>query len=395
MVPSPPAVAVSPPEWLSHEAPWLTPVAPAVCADLPLRPSDIPVVDAPGAPCSLAELVALRSGCFIPVYGRGPTEPEARRTLTLLTNAYGPSADPLGAEHALAMTLHPALGTAPIIALARAVANGDAAAWQGELALGYVTVLGAGDALRVRVAEALWDVPALAAEATVARAVSGGDFGTWREHYQALRMAESAHPPVAVARQWFDFVLGRRWSGIDALRTMADDPRLDGTARWLAASGLWVSGDESARVKLTDLAQSVLDPLHTRMPRLSAVVAREVAELLARPWELRWDHLRSAAARDHAAAAIRAWLRAATEVEPEEVSGGDDLPLGPEPSRAGRAAVESRQGAGEFLLDWFVPEREARAGVDRWAAKALRTWHRLRGAATVARALQASTPGIA
>ena len=59
--------------------------------------------------------------------------------------------------------------------------------------------------------------------------------------------------------------------------------------------------------------------------------------------------------------------------------------LGPEPSRAGRAAIEARTAAGEFLLDWFVPDREARESVDAFARRALRLYHRLRGAQLLAR----------
>ncbi len=380
------------PSWLQREPPWQAPVPASLCANLPIRPGDVPVVEVLGNPCTLAEVVALRAGRFVPLYGLGATEAEGHRALALLGRAFGPNADPRGAEHAATMAVHPVLGAAPWEGLARALTGGQVPPWVGEVALGFVGVLGAGDSVRAQVAEALSTVPALASEAVVARAVGGGAYGTWREHYQALRSAEGTAPVLGVARQWFDFVLARRWSGVDALRGMADDPGLEVTARWLAASGLWLGGDEASRNRLTELAQGVLDPLHPRMPRLSALVARELAELLAHPWAMRWDHLRAAAARDHAAAAIRAWLHAATEVEAEDV-GMDAGALGPEPSRAGRAAVESRQVAGEFLLDWFVPEREARVAVDDWAARTLRTWHRLRGAALIARAERAAGRG--
>ena len=72
-----------------------------------------------------------------------------------------------------------------------------------------------------------------------------------------------------------------------------------------------------------------------------------------------------------------------TEADVDETVGSESL--GPEPTRAARAAIEARAAAGEFLLDWFVPDREAREGVDAYARRVLRLYHRLRGAQLLAR----------
>ena len=253
------------------------------------------------------------------------------------------------------------------------------------LAMEYVT----GDTLRAQVATAFQGVSSLVTEVALALHVGGGDHGTWREHYQHLRTLDGFEAPaktLSVVRHWYDFVLARRWSGLDGLRSLRAQ-HLDAPTAWLAASAEWLSGDELARAQMTDLAQSVLAPLQRATPRLGHLVAREMVELLAHPWSLRWDHLRCAAARDHAAVSIRQWLHAAAEERffhegeaDATATAGEFNELGPEPSRAGKAAVEARQVAGDFLLDWFVPEREARLAVDDWARLALRTWHRLRGA---------------
>ena len=71
--------------------------------------------------------------------------------------------------------------------------------------------------------------------------------------------------------------------------------------------------------------------------------------------------------------------------EPEELPPELLAELGPEPTRAGRAAIEARTLAGEFLLDWFVPDRPAREAVDGFARRSLRIYHRLRGAQLLAR----------
>jgi hypothetical protein len=185
-----------------------------------------------------------------------------------------------------------------------------------------------------------------------------------------------------VGRAWFDFVLARRWAGLDALKEPA--PGMDPVDAWLAATGMFLAGESDE--KLVAHAQGLLDPVAAELPRLVSLVARELSEVVARPRTLQWAHLRCAAERDHGAAAIRAWLRAASETEPEDPSDSART-LDLEPTRAGRAAAEAQAKAGEFLLDWYVGDRDARVTMDRWAARVLRVYHRLRGARLLARVL--------
>lgn len=384
--------------------PWHAPIPPGLSQQLAISPEDVPVVELLTVPLSVAALVALRAGRYVPAYGHGPTRAESRRLVSLLGLAHGRNADPRGAEHVGAMLLHPSLGNEPLRTLARAIDGGAADAWAADLVLGVAGVLGVSDTVRAQVAEGVAGVGAVATEALLAHDVGGGDHHAYREHYQRLRMADVTIPEVdaparavTAARLWFDFVLARRWSGIDALRGLSNEEGLDAPSRWLIASAEWIAGDDNARSRMTEIAQQALDPVQRVAPRLVGVVAREMAEFLAHPWAMRWEHLRCAAARDHAAAAIRHWLRAAAEAEFFEDTTTDPMmtpgeygELGPEPTRAGRTAVESRQQAGEFLLDWFVSEREARVAVDGWAWRALKLYHRLRGAELVARAFKAA-----
>jgi hypothetical protein len=224
-------------------------------------------------------------------------------------------------------------------------------------------------------------------ELALAIGAGGGDFGTYRDHYAALSTSSEADvAPMRLVRAWFDFVLARRFAGLDAMHAIASSAQLDGASRWLLETASWIHGEENARGRLASIAESVLEPVRATMPRLLTVVAREMAEIVRHPFALRYQHLRCAAGRDHAAVAIRAWLTAASEPESEEALAEVQVPaLGPEPSRAGRAAIEARTIAGEFLLDWFVNDREAREGVDAFVRRALRIYHRLRGAQLLAR----------
>ncbi len=383
------------PPWLTASPPWHAPIPEAACRVARVAPSDVPLVTLPSAPCSAAELVALRNGRYVPLFGHGASAAEVRRALSLAHRAFAVNADPRACDHALTVLVHPALGAEPLRHLAVAAVEGRAPSWSAALVLGLAGTLGAGDALRADVARALSAVPSLSTEVTLAANAGGGDLHAWRDHYQRLRASDAEEPPVravSVARHWYDFVLARRWAGLDGLRAMNLDS-LDAASQWLAASAEWVSGEERARGRMTDLAHGLLEPLQRPFPRLAQAVAREMVELLAHPWSVRWEHLRCAAARDHASVAIRAWLHAATEErffeEPDASAAAAEYgELGPEPSRAGRAAAEARQLAGDFLLDWFVHERDARVAVDDWARTALRVYHRLRGAALVDVALR-------
>ncbi len=383
------------PPWLTSSPPWHAPISEAACRLARVAPSEVPLVELPSTPCSAAELVALRNGRYVPLFGHGASAAEVRRALALVHRAFAANADPRASDHALTMLVHPALGAEPIRLLGMAAVEGRAPSWSAALVLGLAGTLGASDVLRADVGRALSAVPSLSTEVALAVNAGGGDLHAWRDHYQRLRASDAEEPPVravSVARHWYDFVLARRWSGVDGLRAMNLES-LDASSQWLAASAEWVSGEERARARMTDLAHSLLEPLQKPLPRLAQAVAREMVELLAHPWSVRWEHLRCAASRDHASASIRAWLHAATEErifeEPDASAGAAEYgELGPEPSRAGRAAAEARQLAGDFLLDWFVPERDARVAVDAWARTALRVYHRLRGAALVEVALR-------
>ncbi len=372
--------------WLDPQPPWFAVASDAVCAGLPIVPADVPIVDLLSAPCTLAEVVAIRAGRFIPLFGDGPTRDEAVRALANIARALGAGADPRGSEHALSLAVHPAAGTAPVAEVARAVRKGSAATYCADIALAYAGVLGAGDAQRELLAGALSTVDGLREETALAAIVGGGDYSSYREHYALLTASEFAHAPaVRTAKAWFDFVLARRMGAFDTLAALGDDATLDPASRWLVTTAALLHGDEAARLHMAKFAEQSIVGLRTWLPRVPGVVAREMAEVVQHPLNLRFGHLRCAAARDHAAAAIRAWLTAATETEPEE----QEIPgtaLGPEPTRAGRSAIEARAAAGEFLLDWFVSDRDARETVDSFARRALRLYHRLRAATLLARA---------
>jgi len=367
---------------LDPSAPWLQPAPVAQCAEIGLTPEQIPVVEVVGAPCSVAEVIALRSGRSVPLYGRGATRAEAVRALANLVRALGGDADPRGADYALGLALHPLAGPAPLRTAAQSVLDGTAPACAAQLALAYVRILGADDTLRERVARELVGPPTSTVEVSLALGVGGGDYGSFRDHYAVLvSSSERDELPVRVARAWFDFVLARRFAGLDTMQSF-DVAALDPASHWLITSAEHVHGDLSARTRMAEIAERLLAPVGHLLPRLTGVVAREMAEIVQHPMRLRYQHLRCAAARDHAAVAIRAWLHAAIEGDhegDEPIPGTEAMRLGPEPSRAGRAAMEARAAAGEFLLDWYVPEREARESLDRIARRVLRLYHRLRG----------------
>ena len=373
--------------WLEPSPPWLEPAPAALCADLGVAAGDVPVVEVLSAPCSVHEVIALRAGRFVPLFGLGPTKAEAVRALANITRAFGADADPRGADHSLDMAVHAVAGAGPLRALAQGALDGSAPIAYAELALAYVQMLGGSDNLRERVARELVGPKSLAIELALAIGAGGGDYGSYREHYGALSSSSvNDQPQVRLARAWFDFVLARRFAGIDGLHAIVQGTQLDAASLWLAATADLVNGDETARTRITEIAQSLLAPVALTAPRVLTIVAREMAEALNHPLGLRFQHLRCAAARDHAAVSIRAWLTAATESEPEDAlvdAGSRDL--GPEPSRAGRAAIEARTAAGEFLLDWFVPDRDARDAVDAFARRTLRLFHRLRGIQTLSR----------
>ena len=382
------------PSWLEPSPPWLEPASATLCADLGVLPGDVPLVEVLSAPCTVQEVVAIRAGRYVPLFGLGSTKAEATRALANIARAYGPDADPRGADHAMDLAMHAKVGPGPLRALAQGAIDGSVPVQYAELALAYVQLLGAGDSLRERVARELVGPKSTAAELALALGAGGGDYGSYREHYGALSSSSvNDHAAVRLARAWFDFVLARRFVGIDGVHAIVHSARLDPASLWLAATADLVNGDETARARMAEIAESVIAEVSSIVPRMLSVVARELAEVLNHPLGLRYQHLRCAAARDHAAVSIRAWLTAATESEPEDAL--QDAPtrdLGPEPSRAGRAAIEARTAAGEFLLDWFVPDRDARDAVDAFARRTLRLYHRLRGAQSLARVERSERP---
>jgi hypothetical protein len=352
-----------------------------------VAPSDVPVVELLSSPCSVLEIVAIRAGRFVPLFGFGPSKSEAVRALANIARAFGADADPRGADYALDMAVHAIVGPGPLRTLAQGAIDGSSPVAYAQLALAYVQLLGAGDSLRERMARELVGPKETATELALALGAGGGDYGSYREHYASLTTSSANdQAPVRLARAWFDFVLARRFAGLDGLHALVQGAQLDPASRWLAASADFVNGDETARSRMMELAESIVTPASPIVPRLLSVVAREMAEIVNHPLGLRFHHLRCAAARDHAAVSIRAWLTAATEIDIDEaMQDVQARALGPEPSRAGRTAIEAHTAAGEFLLDWFVADRDARDAVDSFARKALRLYHRLRGAQTLAR----------
>jgi hypothetical protein len=351
----------------------------------------VPVVRLLSAPSNIPELVALRAERFVPLFGEGPSRDEAVRAVANLALALGERADVRGGDHALSLSTHKALGSRTIEHLAAAVRAGDAPPLYGEIAIGYVGILGASDTLRESVARHFLDArDGAQREARLATTVGGGDYASWREHYEAL-CAMPSDPSTRVARSWFDWVLARRFSGLDHLRAVIESEALDPASVWLAESALFVQGEDHSRDRLVALAESMMAPVARVVPRVISGCARDLVEGVRTPVSLRWKHLRAAASKDHAAAAIRHWLAAATAQldDDEDHSAGT---LGPEPTRAGRTAIEARTAAGEFLLDWFVGDRDAREDVDAYARRIVRVYHRLRGAQMVARALEELAP---
>lgn len=343
------------------------------------------------APANIPQLVALRAERFVPLFGEGPSRDEAVRAIANIVLALGERADVRGPDHALALTTHKSLGLRPLEHLATAIQAGRAPALFAEIAIAYVGILGASDTQREGVARLFLHAGEGAQrEAKLATTVGGGDYAAWREHYESI-CASPAHPSTRVARHWFDWVLARRFQGLDALRATVASEELDPASRWLAESALFVQGEDQSRDRLVALAETMMEPVARLVPKVTTACARDLVEGVRTPVSLRWKHLRAASAKDHAAAAIRHWLAAATA----QLDDDDDQHtsvLGPEPSRAGRAAIEARTAAGEFLLDWFVSDRDAREDVDAYARRIVRVYHRLRGAQTLARALDALAP---
>ncbi len=380
------------PPWLAADPPWW-------------RHSPAEVVVCPKAPWSSEVTGALREGAYIPMFGLGATEAEARRVIDLVDAALGPDGDSRPETEALGFVMHPGTGTEPLRFVAERVQVGEAPEAWPLGALGAVLVLGGPEPLRAVVAEAFRGVDALAGEVARATALGGGRLSSFREHYEQLRRAEaslrggSGRWALMAGRLWFDFVLGRRWQGLDGLRALHLG-ELDGATRWLAASAELIAGAPGARAALTVEAEAVLAPVAARWPRLVHGVARSMAQLVGHPMALRWHHLQCAAARDHASVAVRHWLNAARDAESAEGGDPDDpvAPTGefgalsPEPSRAGQAAEMHRQRAGEFLLDWFVGERAAARAVDGWAEQVLGLYHRLHGVELVLAAEAAPRP---
>ncbi|MBL8684586.1 MAG: hypothetical protein JNK05_35755 [Myxococcales bacterium] len=375
------------PPWLDPRPPWEEPPPESLCAEAGLTRDAVPVVRLLSVPSNIPELVALRAERFVPLYGEGATRAEATRALANLVLALGERADVRGADHALALSTHKSLGVRPLELLAHAVRDGQAPALYAEIAIAYSSLLGASDLQRESVARLFEHSTDAAHEARLAITMGGGDYSAWREHYESLRKLPSS-PAVRVARLWFEWVLARRFSALDQLHAMVGEAELDPASVWLAESAFFVQGEDHSRERLVSQAERVMTPVAKVIPRVMAACARDLVEGVRTPLSLRWKHLRAAAAKDHAAAAIRHWLAAATaQLDDDDESSGEAL--SPEPSRA---ATEARTAAGEFLLDWFVGDRDAREDVDAYARRIVRVYHRLRGAQVFARAMRELAP---
>ncbi len=365
-------VSLLPPPWLVDPLPWQAAASP---------------IEIPRAPIDPETESALQLGRYVPLFGWGATQDEARRVVALVARAFSTEADPRSFDGLSAMLLHPTLGTRPVAYLADAIRRGRAPTSWGSVALGAAGLLGAGDALRAEFGECLLDCPTVRADALRTVVVAGAERYTFPESYARLCAAEKEmagtreSEPFTALRAWFELVVARRWSALDVLRETRLE-KLPAADAWLVSAGLFLVGDESARSRMTEYAAMALEGLHPVAPKAVAVLARELAELVSQPWSLRWDHLRCAAAKDHAAAAVRAWLSAALYEPHDEVTGHDTL--GPELTRA---AKEARALVGGFLLDWFVHDREARSRVDHWVGDVLRVYHRLHGAALLGASL--------
>lgn len=333
------------------------------------------------APAGIPELVALRSGRYVPLFGLGPTRDEGVRALANLAVALGEGADVRSVDHVLTLHQHPALKMAPLAHLADFV-NKDIGepvrAALAKIPLAYVGLLGASDSTRESVARVFAHCRPVHHEAQLALGMGGGDYSAWREHYALLCTQNDR--ASRVARAWFDWVLARRFSGLDALRDLLEEGELDGASLWLAETAFFVNGEDSSKERLVSLVDREMTGARKWLPRLFTFSARDLAESARMPMHLRWMHLRCSASRDHAAVSIRHWLAAATAQFDDDDGLDHKRALGPEPSRAGRAAMEARNAAGEFLLDWFVQDRAAREEVDAFARRIVRLYHRLRGA---------------
>jgi len=341
----------------------------------------------PRAPIDPETESALHHGRYVPLFGWGATDDEARRVVALVSRAYSTEADPGAMDCLATMLLHPNLGTRPMTYLSEAIQSGAAPASWGRVALAAAGLLGAGDAVRADFGEPLLDCPSLRANALRTVAVGGAERYTFPETFARLCAAEKEFAGTRDAesftalRAWFELVLARRWSALDTLREIRVES-LPAADAWLVSAGLFLVGDDAAKSRMTEYASLALEGLQPVAPRVMHVLARELAELVAQPWARRWDHLRCAAAKDHAAAAVRAWLSAAL-YEPHD-EGAEHETLGPEMTRA---AKEARALVGGFLVDWFVHDREARSRVDHWAGDVLRVYHRLHGASMLGSAL--------
>ncbi len=366
-------MTVSPPPWLAEPLPWTAAASP---------------IEIPRAPLDGETEAALALGRYVPIFGWGATEDEARRVVALLFRAFSSESDPRAIDGLAAMLVHPSLGARPLAYLADAVRTGVAPAAWARVALGAAGLLGASDALRAEVGEPFLDCPEVRGAALRCIAVSGAERYSFPESFARLCAAEKEFvgtresESFAAMRAWFELVLARRFAALDVLREIRLES-LPAADAWLVASALALTGDESARARMTEYASLCLEGLDEATPKAVRVLARELAELNVHPWNLRWNHLRCAAAKDHAAGAIRAWLSAALHEPHDETP--EHGALGPEMTKAAR---EARELVGGFLLDWFVQDREARSALDRWAGDALRVYHRLHGATLLAEALR-------
>src|SRR6478672_3143413 len=100
--------------WLEPSPPWQEQASATLCSDLGVAPADVPIVEVISAPCSVLEIVAIRAGRFVPLFAYGASKLEAVRALANVARAFGPDADPRGADYALDMATHAMVGPGPL-----------------------------------------------------------------------------------------------------------------------------------------------------------------------------------------------------------------------------------------------------------------------------------------
>ena len=278
--------------WLETEPPWSEAAPQSLCAEAGLSVESIPVLRLLEPNASIAALIALRAGRYVPLFGEGFSHSEVLRPLANLVRTLGERSDVRGPDHALSLLVHPKLGVRPLEVLSQSIAQQKTTPDAAYVALAYVGLLGASDTTREMIARTFLNSThdGVRNEAQLANSVGGGDYSSWREHYGTICALDST--AAKVARAWFDWVLGRRFAALETLKYLSSDPELDQASRWLIESAHFVHGEEYSRDRLISEAERVMAPVRKWLPRLFLLTARDLAEATRTPMALRWMHLR-------------------------------------------------------------------------------------------------------